>query len=91
LWSCVIDARLGEEEAVIRPIGQWRRERLQTIRELADRAGVSTRTVLRIEHGMQIPQLGTIKKLAAALDVDPREVREFRAAMGISLEGNERP
>ena len=75
---------------MIRPIGDVRRERLQTIRELADRAGISTRTVLRIEHGVQSPQLGTIKKLAAALGVDPREVREFRAAMGLPPEGNER-
>ena len=52
---------------MIRSIGEVRRERLQTIRELAERAGVSTRTVLRIEHGVQTPQLGTIKKLAAAL------------------------
>jgi transcriptional regulator with XRE-family HTH domain len=75
---------------VIRPIGELRRERLQTIRELAERTGVSTRTVLRIEHGVQTPQLGTIKKLAAALEVDPREVREFRAAMGLPPEGNQR-
>jgi transcriptional regulator with XRE-family HTH domain len=75
---------------VIRPIGELRRERLQTIRELAAHAGVSTRTVLRIEHGVQSPQLGTIKKLAAALGVDPREVREFRAAMGLPLERSER-
>jgi hypothetical protein len=28
--------------------------------------------------------------LAAALGVDPREVREFRAAMGLPSEGSER-
>lgn len=75
---------------MIRSIGELRRERLQTIRELADRAGVSTRTVLRIEHGVQTPQLGTIKKLATALGMDPRDVREFRAAMGLPPEGTER-
>ena len=67
----------------IRTLMQWRRERLLTIRSLAAAAGVSTRTVLRLEHGLQVPHPSTIKTLAAALGVEPRQVREFRSAMGL--------
>jgi transcriptional regulator with XRE-family HTH domain len=43
--------------------------------ELGRRAGVAESTVLRIEHGQQaLP--GTVRKLADALEVDPRELLE---------------
>ncbi len=78
---------LAEKGAVavesVRTLGQLRRERLLTIRGLAARAGVAPRTVLQAEHGTRRPQPGTIMKLAAALGVDPAQVREFRAAMGL--------
>ncbi len=70
----------------VRTIRQLRQERLLTIRALAAGAGVSTRTVLLVEHGAQTPRPGTIKKLAAALGVEPAQVREFRAAMGLADE-----
>ncbi len=69
-----------------RSMVQLRRERLLTIRGLAEAAGVSPRTVLLVEHGEQVPRPGTIKKLAAALGVEPAQVREFRAAMGLDDE-----
>lgn len=69
-----------------RTLRQLRRERLLTIRALAEEAGVSTRTVLQLEHGGQTPRPGTIKKLAAALGVEPARVREFRSAMGLADE-----
>lgn len=80
---------MPEEVGVVRRLNELRRERLQTIRELATRAGVSTRTVLRVEHGVQTPHPSTMKKLATALDVDPAQVHEFRAAMGLPPEGSE--
>ena len=73
-----------------RTLGQLRRERLLTIRALAAAAGVSTRTVLQAEHGERTPQPGTIRRLAAALGVEPAQVREFRAAMGLPDEEGER-
>jgi transcriptional regulator with XRE-family HTH domain len=73
---------------MIRTLSELRREKLQTIRALASLAGVSTRTVLRIEHGVQTPHPGTIKKLSAALGVEPVQVREFRAAMGLPIDGS---
>lgn len=52
-----------------------RRRRLWSAAELGRRAGVAESTVLRIEHGQQaLP--GTVRKLADALEVDPRELLE---------------
>ena len=73
-----------------RTLGQLRRERLLTIKALAEAAGCSTRTVLQVEHGERTPQPGTIRRLSAALGVEPARVREFRAAMGPPAEEGER-
>ncbi len=71
---------------LVRTLKQLRLERLLTIRALAKHAGVSTRTVLQVEHGLRRPHPGTIKKLAAALGVEPAEIREFRVAMDLPTE-----
>jgi transcriptional regulator with XRE-family HTH domain len=55
-----------------------RRMRFWSIRELANRAGVSPRTLNTIELGRTTPSLSTIKKLSEALGVDPLEIDEFR-------------
>jgi transcriptional regulator with XRE-family HTH domain len=61
-------------------IGQ-RLKRQRTLRaltqaELADRAGVTTATVARIERDEIEPRMTTLRKLAAALEVDPAELVE---------------
>ncbi len=43
--------------------------------DLADRAGVNYRTILRLEHGQSEAQPRTLRKLAEALGVEPRELR----------------
>ena len=58
-----------------------RRTRLWSIRELAQRAGVATRTINDIELGRTTPSLVTIRKLSEALGMDPLEVDEFRDAI----------
>ena len=63
--------------------------RLLSIRGLASRAGVAPLTVQLVEAGRRVPQLGTIRKLAAALDVEPEAITEFRRAMEVALEGKE--
>lgn len=68
-----------------RTLEQLRRERLLTIRGLALAASCSPRTVLQVEHGQRTPHPGTIKRLSAALGVEPAQVREFRAAMKLPL------
>ncbi len=74
----------------IRSLGQVRRERLLTIRGLAAVANCAPRTIQEIERGARTPQPGTIRRLAAALEVDPAQVREFRAVMGLPVEEDER-
>ena len=55
--------------------------KLQSIRGLARTAGVSDKTIRSVEAGQSRPALSTIRKLSQALEVDPREVDEFREAM----------
>ena len=52
-----------------------RRERAWSIRELAQRASVSTETIYSLEHGRREwtwPR--TVRKLAEALEVEPKEL-----------------
>jgi transcriptional regulator with XRE-family HTH domain len=58
-----------------------RRSKLWSIRELARRAGVVTKTLNDIELGRTTPSLITIGKLSEALGVDPFEIDEFRDAI----------
>lgn len=50
-----------------------REAKLLTIRRLADRAGVSPATVVRIEHGGDAA-LRTVRALCGALDVEPGDL-----------------
>jgi transcriptional regulator with XRE-family HTH domain len=57
-------------------------DRLKTLRvrraltqqELADRAGVSSNALNRIELNKAEPHMSTLRKLAKALDIDPSEL-----------------
>ena len=51
-----------------------REERLMTQQELADLAGLGVASVVRIENDRTDPRFSTIKKLAEALGVDPKEL-----------------
>lgn len=64
-----------------RPLREWRRERLLSLDDLAAAAGVSNKTVVQIEHGRQLPRFKTMRAICAALDVQPRDVTEFAAAL----------
>jgi transcriptional regulator with XRE-family HTH domain len=48
--------------------------RALTQAELAERAGVTTATVARIERNEIEPRMTTLRKLAQGLDVDPAEL-----------------
>ncbi|HEY6712867.1 MAG TPA: helix-turn-helix transcriptional regulator [Rubrobacter sp.] len=48
--------------------------RALTQQELADRAGVSSNALNRIELNKAEPHMSTLRKLAKALDVDPSEL-----------------
>jgi len=42
--------------------------------EMAEKAGLSKRTVNRLERGLEKPRFRTIRKLAAALGVEPADI-----------------
>ncbi len=60
---------------------EMRIRRLLSLRDLAQLANVAQRTIVEAEAGRQVPHPKTMRKLAEALDVDPMEVDEFRAAI----------
>ncbi len=64
-----------------RSLRELRVERLLSIRELARLANVAPSTVYLIESGRSTPHPATMRRLAAALSVDPYGVTEFRRAI----------
>ncbi len=68
---------------------ETRAARVLTIRELATAAGVSTRTIVQVEAGQIVPRFATLKKIAAALGVEPAEITEFAAAIEETSRGKE--
>ena len=58
-----------------------RAERLLSIRELARLAGVAPSTVHLTETGRTTPHPSVMRRIAAALEVDARQVAEFRRAI----------
>ena len=63
-----------------------RAERLLSIRELAQLAGVAASTIFLIESGRSTPRISVVRRLAAALRVDPPSVSEFRRTLGARIE-----
>jgi transcriptional regulator with XRE-family HTH domain len=58
-----------------------RAARLLSMRELAALAQVAPSTIYLIEKGRTVPRLSMVRRLAAALEVDPLTVDEFRRAI----------
>ena len=52
---------------------EWRERRGLSLRALADKAGVSYVTIVRIEGGALSPTVSMLDKLAPALGIDVRE------------------
>ena len=65
----------------MKTLREWRAERLLGIKTLARKAGVANTTIIGIEHGEQVAMFRTIRRLSDALEVDPKEVREFADAI----------
>jgi transcriptional regulator with XRE-family HTH domain len=66
-------------------LAEARRTRLMSIRALADKADVATKTINDVELGRTTPSLLTIRKVSEALGMDPLVIDEFRQA----IRGNE--
>lgn len=58
-----------------------RLRRMWSQRDLAQQAGVAQKTIVDLELGRSEPRLQTMRKLAAALGVEPLEVYEFQRAI----------
>ena len=53
---------------------ELRKRSLLTQEQLAEKSGVGVTTIVRIERNQVEPQGRTIRKLAAALDIEPAEL-----------------
>ena len=61
-----------------------RQRKVLSRRELAERAEISLGALIKIELGrVKRPQTRVIRAIAAALEVEPAEVDEFKATLGI--------
>ena len=58
-----------------------RLNRMWSQRDLAQHARVAQKTIVDLELRRSEPRLLTMRKLAAALEVEPLEVDEFRQAI----------
>jgi transcriptional regulator with XRE-family HTH domain len=71
------NADVGKIQEVVKIGAQLREAREQALltqEELAARAGVQPFTISRIETDKVEPRFSTIRKLAKALDMDPKEL-----------------
>lgn len=72
--------------AVARLLSRLRAERGWSLRELAERSGLSIAYVSELENGRKLPTLETFAQLARAYDVS---VAELLVALATELEGHE--
>jgi transcriptional regulator with XRE-family HTH domain len=61
-------------EVNVAKLKEFRHRRVLTLHELEERSGVAYNTIWRLENGRTGAQPRTIRKLAAALDVEPEEL-----------------
>ncbi len=57
-----------------RNLKRLRENRLLTQAELAERAGIALSSLVRIENDQVDPRFSSIRKLARALDAEPKEL-----------------
>jgi transcriptional regulator with XRE-family HTH domain len=65
-------------EIDVQKLKELREDKALSMRELAQMAGIGYNTIYRLEHGQENALPRTVRKLAAALDVEPRELRKKR-------------
>jgi transcriptional regulator with XRE-family HTH domain len=65
-------------EVDVAKLKELRQRRVLTLRELEEVSGVSYNTIWRLENGFTEARPRTIRRLAAALGVDPEELVKVR-------------
>lgn len=65
----------------MKTLRDWRIERLLSLASLAERSGVTKKTLIDIEHGRRLPHYATIADVCRVLNVAPADVTEFVAAL----------
>lgn len=66
-----------ENQNLAQRVKELRKRKALSQDDLAKNAGLSLRTVQRVENGDTIPTAETLKRLALVLDVEPNELTEF--------------
>jgi transcriptional regulator with XRE-family HTH domain len=61
-------------EVNVQRLKELRRERVLSLRELEEKSGVSYNTIWRLEDGRQGAHPRTVRRLAEALGVEPKEL-----------------
>jgi transcriptional regulator with XRE-family HTH domain len=67
-------------EVNMQKLRELRQRRVLTLHELGELSGVAYNTIWRLENGKSGAQPRTIRKLAAALGVEPEELVVVRAS-----------
>ena len=65
----------------MRTLREHRHAKFISIEDLAEKAGVSTKTIVDTELGRTQPRFRTIRKISEALGISPAEVIEFAAVI----------
>jgi transcriptional regulator with XRE-family HTH domain len=66
---------------VVMKLSDARRQKLLSVRALAEVASVAPATVYHIEHERTTPSFRAIRDISAALKMDPLDIDEFAAVI----------
>ena len=81
-YTCLYKYTAGMVEVNVAKLKELRHRRVLTLHELEERSGVAYNTIWRLENGKTGAQPRTLRKLAAALGVDPEELVKVGGANG---------
>lgn len=74
----MLETKMVVGGADVMRLKEWRKRRVMTQQELAEKAGVSKATIVKAEAGAIHPHPSTLRKLAAALGVEAAELLDER-------------
>ena len=74
MWYNVLTVTLPCVEVDVERLRELRRRRVLTLRELEEESGVSYNTIWRLQNRHRQARPSTIRRLAAALGVEPADL-----------------